>query len=95
MKVLNMIAALARISCSAILFAAAHAAGAFEPRPEEETQVAEAEIQADEETGTAEKSSEATEAERVCRYIKLDMSSRRKTKVCRTVEEWNALNNRR
>jgi hypothetical protein len=30
---------------------------------------------------------------RVCRYVKLDASSRRKTKVCRTVEEWRDLNN--
>lgn len=38
---------------------------------------------------------EGAEAEdkRICRYVKLDMSSRRKTKVCRTVEEWRELNN--
>lgn len=36
---------------------------------------------------------EAAEPERICRYVKLDASSRRKTKVCRTVEEWRELNN--
>ncbi len=35
------------------------------------------------------------EDKRICRYVKLDMSSRRKTKVCRTVEEWRELNNPR
>lgn len=37
--------------------------------------------------------SEADADKRVCRYVKLDASSRRKTKVCRTVEEWRDLNN--
>jgi hypothetical protein len=40
----------------------------------------------------------ATEAEAdkiVCRYVKLDTASRRKTKVCRTVEGWRELNNPR
>ena len=37
----------------------------------------------------------AKDDERICRYVKLDMSSRRKTKVCRTVEEWRELNNPR
>ena len=37
----------------------------------------------------------AEEDKRICRYVKLDMSSRRKTKVCRTVEEWRELNNPR
>lgn len=42
--------------------------------------------------GTAERE-EAAEPERICRHVRLDMSSRRKTKVCRTVEEWRELNN--
>ncbi len=42
------------------------------------------------ETRTAE---ETAEPERICRHVRLDMSSRRKTKVCRTVEEWRELNN--
>jgi hypothetical protein len=36
------------------------------------------------------------EADKVtCRYVKLDTASRRKTKVCRTVEGWRELNNPR
>lgn len=31
----------------------------------------------------------------ICRSIRLDMSSRRKTRVCRTEEEWRQLNQRR
>ncbi|QDH35048.1 hypothetical protein [Porphyrobacter sp. YT40] len=38
---------------------------------------------------------EAEEDKRICRYVKLDTSSRRKTKICRTVEEWRELNNPR
>ena len=38
---------------------------------------------------------EATEEKRICRYVKLDTATRRKTKVCRTVEEWRELNNPR
>lgn len=33
--------------------------------------------------------------ERICRYVKLETASRRKTKVCRTTEEWRELNNPR
>lgn len=38
---------------------------------------------------------EAEEDKRICRYVKLDTASRRKTKLCRTVEEWRQLNNPR
>jgi hypothetical protein len=34
----------------------------------------------------------AAEDKRICRRVKLDMSSRRATKVCRTPEEWRDLN---
>lgn len=44
-------------------------------------------------TGEPATTAEATEDKRICRYVKLDASSRRKTKVCRTVEEWRELNN--
>jgi hypothetical protein len=51
---------------------------------------------AEPEDTTADKTPEtATEDKRICRYVKLDMSSRRKTKVCRTVEEWREINNPR
>ncbi|MDP5103959.1 MAG: hypothetical protein NWP98_08540 [Erythrobacter sp.] len=32
---------------------------------------------------------------RICRHVRLDASSRRKTKICRTTEEWRELNNPR
>ena len=35
------------------------------------------------------------EPERICRYIKLDTASRRKTKICRTTDEWRDLGNPR
>ena len=35
------------------------------------------------------------EEERTCRYVKLDMSSRRKSKVCKTADEWREFNQRR
>ena len=37
----------------------------------------------------------AAEDKRICRYVKLETASRRKTKVCRTTEEWRELNNPR
>ncbi len=43
----------------------------------------------------ATEATEATEDKRICRSVKLDTSSRRKTKVCRTIEEWRELNNPR
>lgn len=43
----------------------------------------------------AEAPAETGQDERICRYVKLDASSRRKTKVCRTLEQWRELNNPR
>ncbi len=40
----------------------------------------------------AQPATEAKEAERVCRHVKLDMSSRRKTKLCKTADEWREFN---
>ena len=37
----------------------------------------------------------AQEEELICRSIRLDMSSRRKTRVCRTEEGWRQLNQQR
>jgi hypothetical protein len=34
----------------------------------------------------------AEDSKRVCRSVRADPSSRRKTRVCRTVEEWRQLN---
>jgi hypothetical protein len=49
-------------------------------------------------TPTAEPTAAATgtqaeDDKRICRFIKPDTSSRRKVKVCRTLEEWRELNN--
>ncbi len=53
----------------------------------------------DTEASDAKKIDEAEEEKakekRICRYIRADASSRRKTKVCRTTEEWRELNNLR
>nr|WP_298927632.1 hypothetical protein [uncultured Erythrobacter sp.] len=35
------------------------------------------------------------EEKRICRRVKLDMSSRRATKVCKTKDEWRDFNQRR
>ncbi|WP_301749586.1 hypothetical protein [uncultured Erythrobacter sp.] len=43
----------------------------------------------DEETA---KEDTAEESKRVCKSVRADPSSRRKTRVCRTVEEWRELN---
>ena len=55
-----------------------------------ETPAPREDAQAEPDTG-----SEAEQDKRVCRYVKLETASRRKTKVCRTVEEWRELNNPR
>ncbi|MEQ8412048.1 MAG: hypothetical protein RIC51_11110 [Erythrobacter sp.] len=39
--------------------------------------------------------SEAKEDKRICRRIRADMSSRRKTRVCLTAEQWREMNRRR
>ena len=38
---------------------------------------------------------EAEEDKRICRRIRTDMSSRRKTRVCLTADEWREMNQRR
>ena len=38
---------------------------------------------------------EVKEEKRICRRVKLDMSSRRGTKVCKTADEWREFNQRR
>ena len=77
-----------------LLFAAATASAAVQDAPAatpsagEETAPPPAPDSTD-----AKAAEEAAEPERICRHVKLDASSRRKTKVCRTVEEWRELNN--
>jgi hypothetical protein len=73
-----------------LLASAALAAQAAEPENEGET-VEEQQAPAEK----AEAEDDAAEPARICRYVRLDMASRRKTKVCRTTEEWRELNNPR
>lgn len=40
----------------------------------------------------AEPAASAQEEEKICRYIRKDMSSRRKDKVCLTAAQWKAAN---
>jgi hypothetical protein len=42
-----------------------------------------------------EANAEAEEAKRICRRIRVDMSSRRGTRVCMTADEWREFNQRR
>lgn len=44
---------------------------------------------------TAEAAEREEEEEIICRSIRLDMSSRRKTRVCRTEEGWRQMNQQR
>ncbi|MFO6447218.1 hypothetical protein ACLBKU_08750 [Erythrobacter sp. NE805] len=80
---------------AAVLFAAAaHAAQtapADTPAPSATEQPA-ADPAADKAEAAATGEAKA-EDRQICRYIKADASSRRKTKVCRTAEEWRELNN--
>lgn len=78
-----------------LLFAATIAGAAGQDTPATGTTPASEETEQQPTSESTEaKSTEATaEPERICRYVKLDTSSRRKTKVCRTVEEWRELNN--
>jgi len=74
-----------------------------EAAPEQPVQPAQAEVPVEAaetpiepEQPTAPAAVEEPEEERViCRSIRLDASSRRKTRVCRTAEGWRQLNQRR
>jgi hypothetical protein len=77
------------------LFASAALAAQQAPTEAPEPAPADAESPKAETKDTAETAEAKTEDERICRHIKLDMSSRRKTKICRTTEEWRELGNPR
>lgn len=83
----------------AVLFSALFASAALSaqqaPTEAAEPAPAEPESAKAETKDTAETAEAKTEDERICRHIKLDMSSRRKTKICRTTEEWRELGNPR
>jgi len=76
----------------ALLITSSAALSAEPERPADNVEPAERAPEAGEEDDDA-----AVEAEekRICRYIRTDMNSRRKEKVCLTKEGWRELNNRR
>lgn len=65
---------------------------AAEPQAKEQETEQQQEAVKDTESRTA---SQAKEEKRICRRVKLDMSSRRGTKVCKTADEWRKFNQRR
>ncbi len=81
------------LACTAALTATA--AIAAQKAPAEEPETAPAEAPAGDKVDAAGAAETKTEDGRICRYIKLDMSSRRKSKICRTTEEWRDLGNPR
>ena len=91
------------ILCAAAVFAVPFlsvSALADEPASHLNTQEKADEGQSEEAGDTADEQSaaetpEVKEEKRICRRVKLDMSSRRATKVCKTSEEWREFNQRR
>ena len=72
----------------AFVVAPALAVSAIAAEPEKqdtETTVAET-------AATKDADQKAEEDKRICRYVRLDMSSRRKERVCRTASEWREIN---
>ena len=47
------------------------------------------------ESAKTEEKAEEKKDERICRYIRTDISSRRKTKVCMTADQWRENNQAR
>lgn len=87
------------LSCAAAPVALLFAIPAIAGEPEEETKSETAQEEA-----AKDKADEAAaivipevkaEEKRICRRVKLDMSSRRATKVCKTKDEWREFNQRR
>lgn len=81
----------ALLACAGALLLAPFAAAAqSETQPDERPPVAEtAEPKPDSKTA---KDEAAEDDKRVCKSVRADPSSRRKTRVCRTMEEWRELN---
>ena len=72
-------------------------AAAFQPESEQEaagTTASEAPTNAEAPAADA-SAPAAKEEKRICRRVKLDMSSRRATKVCKTSDEWREFNQQR
>lgn len=80
------------LGCGLLLAAAAPAAAGERDSPPAQDSVKQP---APATSDTAEGDEAAEGDKRICRYVRLDVSSRRKTKVCRTTEEWRELGNPR
>ena len=81
------------ILCAATLFAAPLMTGAAIASDPEHEQAATKDMPETKASEDAEKSK--VEDKRICRRVRLDASSRRGTKVCKTKEEWREFNQRR
>jgi hypothetical protein len=77
------------LACAGGLLLAPLAAAA---QPQAETPAPAAETTAPQPEGESAEDKQAEDQKRVCRSVRADPSSRRKTRVCRTVEEWRKLN---
>lgn len=89
---------LSHIATAAALLTAAPllAVSAIAAEPEDETTDEATQEQAEEAREAAPiVIPEVKDEKRICRRVKLDMSSRRATKVCKTADEWREFNQRR
>ncbi len=67
-------------------------AAAAQPAQQTEPPVPTAEAPADQSGDDTADDTASGDEKRVCRSVRADPSSRRKTRVCRTAEEWRRLN---
>jgi len=74
----------------ALVLAPFAAAAQSEAQPEETPPATEAE--APKPQSEDDKDTTAEESKRICKSVRADPSSRRKTRVCRTMEEWREMN---
>ncbi len=80
----------AAMSVAPVLAVSAAALDAEFEKPATEPATAE---NAEKASENARKEPEAEEDKRICRRVRADASSRRKTKVCLTTDEWRKYNN--
>jgi len=81
------------ILCAAALFVVPFAAGASIATDPDSKQATAKDMPQTEANEDADKTK--VEDKRICRRVRLDASSRRATKVCKTKDEWRAFNQRR
>jgi len=85
----------AALFACALIAAPALASGTLQDAEEPETEAAASEKEAAEDAEAPEAKPQAKEEKRICRRVRLDMSSRRATRVCKTADEWREFNQRR